>query len=369
MGRQGYESFPYSNTLTLLTTLDFYSLSAPSNTHFNLCPEIVLNISPQLTYPIINHLTTQERIGHWDREVRDLGGKALKLLIEKLWKHDPTNYQIQSKLNGDSNIDVEVKFEIHSFLLSKLLPSLLGYSTHPTSPLSLKLGSLTYLCYILQALGNVSHLSGGDWCEETEEEKESSSKETEIDSSSLYHPLFPNHQDLLDTIVQYPLFMDQQRLFRGKGGEDMRWICCQLISSICYLGTSSSSNDQNCVGLRGLTVKIMKQYTDLLISMLSNPSDRVPKEASKALSCLFHIHFPLKPKQSDDQENEIVPILPNFQFSTPHFPTSKFSTRPSKRLLNLIVFPIVKRLLEEENPSLTRGLALGFQTTIFYSFH
>ena len=118
--------------------------------------------------------------------------------------------------------------------------------------------------------------------------------------------------DLVQTI-------EKKRLYRGKGGEQMREAVCRFIECLARAGIP-------------LTVPQQVRLLDAIDACIPHPSEKIQLQAVRALGALMNSYFPVGPKG------------------------------PTDRLQKRVVDKYVKQVRTSINPAVTRGfaLALGF---------
>ena len=118
--------------------------------------------------------------------------------------------------------------------------------------------------------------------------------------------------DLVQTI-------EKKRLYRGKGGEQMREAVCRFIECLARAGIP-------------LTAPQQVRLLDAIDACIPHPSEKIQLQAVRALGSLMNSYFPVGPKG------------------------------PTDRLQKRVVDKYVKQVRTSINPAVTRGfaLALGF---------
>jgi tubulin-specific chaperone D len=110
--------------------------------------------------------------------------------------------------------------------------------------------------------------------------------------------------------------IEKKRLFRGKGGEQIRAAVCRFIECMCT----------TCISL---TVTQQVALLDSIDACLPHPSKTIQEQAAKALGALMRSYFPVSSKG------------------------------PSDRLQKRVVDKYVNQLRTAINPAATRGFALA----------
>ena len=126
--------------------------------------------------------------------------------------------------------------------------------------------------------------------------------------------VFPS--STLVSLVELVPTIEKKRLYRGKGGEQMREAVCRFIECLA------------CVGIP-LTVQQQVKLLDTIDSCIPHPSEKIQLQATKALGALMDSYFPIGPKG------------------------------PSDRLQKRVVEKYVKQVVTSVNPAATRGFALA----------
>ncbi|KAL3908686.1 MAG: hypothetical protein SGILL_008388, partial [Bacillariaceae sp.] len=252
VGRQGAQNF--KNGISILTTADFFSLGNRKDAYTN----IALHVAQFGEYQkaIIDHLY-RVKLTHWDPTIRLLSSQSLNLLVEK----DP------------------------AYMVKTVLPVLLDSCLDPTD-IQLRHGATLGIAEIILALKDIE------------------STETILPTETLAM--------VAETVPN----IEKKRLYRGKGGEQMRAAVCRLIECIS-------------ISRIPLTVPQQVRLLDSIDACLSHPSERVQEHAGKALYALMRSYFPVG------------------------------SNGPSTRLQNRVVDKYADTLKTSGNPAATRGFALG----------
>ena len=110
--------------------------------------------------------------------------------------------------------------------------------------------------------------------------------------------------------------IEKKRLYRGKGGEQMRAAVCRLIE---------------CISLAGipLSVPLQVRLLDSIDACIPHPNEDVQERATVALSHLMRVYFPVGP------------------------------SGPSDRLQKRVVDKYVKEVKTSINPAVTRGFSMA----------
>jgi hypothetical protein len=252
VGRQGAQNF--KNGILILTAADFFTLGNRKDAYIN----ISLHVAQFDEYrkAIIDHLF-QVKLNHWDPAIRHLSSQSLNQLVQK----DP------------------------GYMAGTVLPFLLDSCVDPNN-LALRHGATLGIAEIVLAF-------------------------KDIKSSEIYLS-----RDMLTSVAEIVPNIEKKRLYRGKGGEQMRAAVCRLIECISIAQIS-------------LTVPQQVRLLDTIDACLSHPSESTQEQAGRALYALMRSYFPVGPNG------------------------------PSSRLQNRVVDKYANMVRTSSNPAATRGFALG----------
>lgn len=226
VGRQGHENFPKG--IDIISLADFFSLSSRSAAYLKVAP-LVAALDDSLHASMESHLR-QVKLSHWDIDVRDLAAKSLG----KLTTINP------SRLIAG---------------ISDLVSDILCQNANRRH------GIILAIAEILLALRvNVIERIGGVAVE-------------------LPGPL----SDEIQLIVQK---LDKARLYRGKGGEILRYASCYLVE--CLARAQIRMPLKNKISL-----------IEALNENLKQPHEKVQKAAVKALRQALFCFFALVEEVSD----------------------------------------------------------------------
>jgi hypothetical protein len=256
VGRQGSASFP--NGIAVLTTADYFSLGNRSNAYTAIA-KTVAGFS-EYRRPIIQHLH-KVKLSHWDKHIRELSAKSLHNLTP---------------------LDVP-------FMGESVLPYLLEKSLDQTLSTSTRHGAVLGVAEIILALSEIG------------------------DVKTLI-----TEKCMVELIKLVP-FIDKKRLYRGRGGENMRSAVCRLVECISRAKIE-------------LQVKDQVALLDSVDASIPHPLQTVQESACVALQWLMTTYFPVSEKG----------------------PTVRLQTRVVDKFVNMVN--------NSENPAATRGysLALGY---------
>lgn len=175
VGRQGHENVPHG--LEVIQAADYFALGNRTNAYLSIAP--ALAAFPIYQRPIIDHLR-QEKLFHWDDEIRHLAAKALGACV---------------------HLDVE-------FFATTVLTDLIAFSTSPS--LARRHGAVLGCAEVL--LGLTASTLGLD------------------------RPTVQLSDELLTAVVDVVPSIERARLYRGRGGETLRAAACYLIECIARAG-------------------------------------------------------------------------------------------------------------------------------------
>lgn len=126
-------------------------------------------------------------------------------------------------------------------------------------------------------------------------------------------------KETMSKIAELVGIIEKKRLYRGKGGEQMREAVCRLIE---------------CISITGIPLTVTQQVRmlDSIDACLPHPAEAIQIQAGKGLHALMKAYFPVT------------------------------STGPSDRLQKRVVDKYVKQVRTNINPAYTRGfsMALGY---------
>ena len=252
VGRQGAQNF--KNGISILTAADYFSLGNRKN-GFTI---IALHVAQYEEYQtaIINHLY-RVTLSHWDPAIRLLASQSLNKL---------------TSLNPQFIVD-----EVVPYLLEKCLDE---------KNLQLRHGATLGLAEIVLAYG-------------------------EMDTKENYLS-----QELHNSIAEIIPTIEKKRLYRGKGGEQMRAAVCRLIECIS-------------ISHIPLTVRQQVRLLDSIDTCLPHPNETIQEHAGSALCSLMRSYFPVSSKG------------------------------PSARLQSRVVDKYTKTARTSINPAATRGFSLA----------
>jgi len=252
VGRQGAQNF--RNGISILTAADYFSLGNRKDAYTT----IALHVAQYEEYEtaIINHLY-QVKLSHWDPAIRLLTSQSLN----KLTHVNP------------------------QYMMDKVVPYLLENCLDEKS-LQLRHGATLGLAEITLAFGEIR------------EEQFS---------------LPPQIQKLIAETVPT---IEKKRLYRGRGGEQIRAAVCRLIE---------------CISLSRIPLTVPQQVRllDSVDACLPHPNETIQEQAGNALFALTRSYFPVSSKG------------------------------PSTRLQNRVVDKYAKTARTSINPAATRGFSLA----------
>eukprot|EP00980_Cylindrotheca_fusiformis_P031504 scaffold26469_cov142-Cylindrotheca_fusiformis.AAC.2 len=256
VGRQGAQNFKHG--LSILTVADYFSLGNRIDAYTTIALQIAR--FDEYRRPIINNLL-YVKLRHWDKAIRTLSSKALGKIVY---------------------LDTE-------YIEYTAIPHLLENSLDSRN-VQLRHGAVLGLAEIIHAFNGVK----------------SSEKSIEALLSKA----------TLTSIPEHVATIEKKRLYRGKGGEQMREAVCRLIECISITGIP-------------LTVPQQVRLLDSLDACIPHPNEAIQEQAGKALCALMRFYFPVT------------------------------SNGPSDRLQKRVVDKYVKQLKTSTNPAVTRGFALA----------
>ena len=246
----------FKNGIDILTAADYFSLGNRTDAYTT----IALHIARYEEYrrPIIKHLY-MVKLSHWDPTIRELASKSLRILAP---------------------LDM-------NFVCSEVLPCLLEHSLN--SSVQIRHGAVLGVAEIILSISDT-----------TEQDQNVNLLSSE----------------LLDLIAQLVPTIEKKRLYRGKGGEQMRSAVCRLVE---------------CMSISRITLTVPQQVRllDSLDACIPHPSEGIQQQACEALSALMRSYFPVGPGG------------------------------PSDRLQKRVVDKYAKEVRTSINPAATRGFALA----------
>ena len=252
VGRQGAQNF--KNGISILTAADYFSLGNRKNAFISIALHVARYEEYQIA--IIHHLF-RITLSHWDPSIRLLASQSLNNL---------------TSLNPQYMID-----EVLPYLLENCLDE---------KNLQLRHGATLGLAEIVLAFGKMEN------------------KEDYLS------------QELNNSIAEIIPTIEKKRLYRGKGGEQMRAAVCRLIECIS-------------IAIIPLTVRQQVRLLDSVDTCLPHPNEKIQEHAGSALFALMRSYFPVSSKG------------------------------PSARLQNRVVDKYTKTARTSLNPAATRGFALA----------
>jgi hypothetical protein len=252
VGRQGAQNF--QNGISILTAADYFSLGNRKDAYTTIAVHVAQYREYQIA--IINHLY-QVTLSHWDPAIRLLASQSLNKL---------------TTLNPQFMVD-----EVVPYLLENCLDE---------KSLQLRHGATLGLAEIILAFG-------------------------EMETNEKYLS-----QQLYNLIAETTSTIEKKRLYRGKGGEQMRAAVCRLIECIS-------------ISRIPLTVPQQVRLLDSIDTCIPHPNDTIQEQAGNALFALTCTYFPVSSKG------------------------------PSARLQSRVVDKYTKTAQTSMNPAATRGFSLA----------
>ncbi len=238
VGRQGANNFKHG--IEILTTADYFTLGNRVESFTSIAKKIA--IFEEYRHPIIDHLY-EEKLFHWDAEIRRLSSISLRML---------------------TSLEPE-------YFTTTLLPDLLPLCTNEN--LTTRHGAVIGIAEIVLALGGWS------------EEEESKEKPSKLD-------LLSDEQKV--EIANVVTRIEKARLYRGRGGEVMRAAVSRFIECLSKARIPLGVKQQ--VGL-----------LDSLDVNLKHPNEDIQIAAAKALSSLMTEYFPVGSSgPSERLQNRVV---------------------------------------------------------------
>lgn len=252
VGRQGAQNF--KNGISILTAADYFSLGNRKDAYTTIAVHVAQYREYQIA--IINHLY-QVTLSHWDPAIRLLASQSLNKL---------------TALNPQFMVD-----EVVPYLLENCLDE---------KSLQMRHGATLGLAEIILAFGD-------------------------METNKKYLS-----QQLYNLIAETTSTIEKKRLYRGKGGEQMRAAVCRLIECIS-------------ISRIPLTVPQQVRLLDSVDTCLPHPNDAIQEHAGNALFALTRTYFPVSSKG------------------------------PSARLQSRVVDKYTKTAQTSMNPAATRGFSLA----------
>jgi hypothetical protein len=283
VGRQGTQNFKHG--ISILTTADYFSLGNRTDAY----TKIAYNVSQFNEYrrPILDNLF-RIKSKHWDKVVRTLAAEALGKL---------------------THLDTE-------YVESAAIPLLLENSLDARN-VQLRHGAVLGLAEITLGYNSLKATN----------------------NNSLVGLL---KKETLASISELVATIEKKRLYRGKGGEQMREAVCRLIECISITEIPLSVPQQVSLGVLGFFCLCNILITIALISFLSqvrlldsidaclpHPSEAIQEQAGKALRALMKSYFTVGAKG------------------------------PSDRLQKRVLDKYVEQLRTSINPAYTRGFSMA----------
>eukprot|EP00934_Nitzschia_sp_Nitz4_P009143 Nitzschia sp. Nitz4//scaffold179_size51476//40380//44226//NITZ4_006931-RA/size51476-processed-gene-0.18-mRNA-1//-1//CDS//3329539231//9133//frame0 len=217
VGRQGAKNFRHG--IDILTTADYFSLGNRTEAYLSIA--VVIANYDEYKLSLVNHLY-QSKLSHWDPKIRTLTASALGKLTVLCKDH----------------------------MLSVVLPFLLEHSLDERN-VALRHGCVLSLAEIVLALGSMDQA---------------------IDE------LVP--EALLLQVTELIPALEKKRLYRGKGGEQIRGAVCRQIE---------------CISLAKIPLKVPQQVRmlDSVDASIPHPNETIQQQACNALHALTRSYFPV----------------------------------------------------------------------------
>ena len=266
-----------------MTAADYFSLGNRTDAYLNIAQ--VIAKFEEYQKPILHHLS-EAKLHHWDGELRSLTSQSLA----RVSSLDPL------------------------YCANKILPKLLDQSFN--EDIAVRHGSLLGAAEVILALGKLDLVN---------------------DVSVVSGQLKTSIVDLVPRI-------EKARLYRGRGGEIMRYASCRMIECVSLANIQMAVKQQVCmvadsaiflelVNITRLTSIFFLQVRllDSIDACLAHPNEDIQLAAARAVKALLTNYFPVSNKG------------------------------PSQRLQGRVVDKYVSIVKTEDNPAATRGftLALG----------
>ncbi len=247
VGRQGADNFKHG--IAILTTADYFTLGNRAESFTTVAKKIAS--FEEYRHPIIDHLC-DEKLFHWDVDIRKLSSVALRML---------------TSLEPD-------------YFSKTVLPNLIPLCTHEN--LSVRHGAVLGVAEVMLALGPGGWEGSGDGY--------SLSPTKDFDRANNNYLT-----DELTTLLSGVVFeIEKARLYRGRGGEIMRSAVSRYIECL------SKSKIP-------LTVKQQVGLLDSLDINMKHPNEDIQKAAAAALSALMDAYFPVGANgPSERLQNRVV---------------------------------------------------------------
>ena len=156
-------------------------------------------------------------------------------------------------------------------------------------------------------------------------------------------------KELALKVIEVPEGLDKARLYRGRGGELVRFASCYLIESI------AQSNVQH------LTGKQKFKFVDLLNDNIRQPYESVQKAAVSAMRCILFVYFHKNSSITDTTKHDAQDVLlapPVVETCDTPIAAPATST-VEERVRNMTLTKYMEGLLKEDNVAVTRGYALA----------
>jgi hypothetical protein len=230
VGRQGNENFPFG--IEVIAVADYFSLGNRNNAYLTIAP-IIAELSPRFNEFIVKHLY-ECKLSHWDIDVRTLAAKSLGKL---------------TTINPQYCLDA-----LEPILASCVSPSSSATARHGGV---LALGEIILTLSMNNRMSNVDDDSGDDG------------------SSVVTIP-----QKIVTDTFEVVGKLDKGRMYRGRGGEQLREASCMLVE---------------CIARSQLTmpIKVQVALVENLNENLKQPHENVQRAAVKALRQMLFSYFPV----------------------------------------------------------------------------
>ncbi len=251
----------FKNGISILTRADFFSLGNRTDAYLSIAPDIAQY--DEYRKVVIDHLY-QVKLRHWDIKIRHLSSQAL---------------------GNIAMLDV-------GYFTGEVIPYLLRNSLDERD-VQLRHGSVLGIAEIILAIGILKDKNGGSF------------------------ELLLSPELALSTAELVPI-IEKKRLYRGKGGEQMRAAVCRLIECIAMANIP-------------LSVPLQVRLLDSIDACIPHPKEDIQEQATLALAHITRAYFPVGP------------------------------LGPSDRLQKRILEKYVNQVKTSLNPAATRGftMALG----------
>ncbi|CAJ1936513.1 unnamed protein product [Cylindrotheca closterium] len=256
VGRQGAQNFKHG--ISILTTADYFSLG----NRIDAYKIISLHVAQYDEYrrAMIKNLYNI-KLQHWDKAIRTLASQALGNL---------------------THLDTE-------YIESTTIPQLLENSLDPRN-VQLRHGAVLGLAEIVNAYSRLV--------------------KEEVPLDRLLK------EETLSSLAELVPVIEKKRLYRGRGGEQMRQAVCRLIE---------------CISIAKIPMTVPQQVRllDSIDACIPHPNEVIQFQAGMALEALMRSYFPVSAKG------------------------------PSDRLQKRVFDKYVKEVKTSINPAVTRGFALA----------